>query len=395
VKGRLLIIDPVCALPYGHNAQALAYFRKYFLNSGIYSDVLLFGSNQLPTSVASAYGIIPFFDFLYSDVISIPLFTYPQSSPRNPMQAGGSKLSAAVSDFLHFFAEYNVTSGDALFLPSADFYAIGALSEIASRQALPSSLKLLLRLIGVMERTTTDFANPEETFLEALGRLLRSHEPVRLSSEAPVYANFLAATLKAFVHVTPYPLVGDLVPLPDVRDFRVFCGGTARIDKGYLRLDNIASLVYEKRPQRDVRFFVQPLPPVESYRFVEYTRNLISQPGVELVNDRMTAAELASWSAYAHAFLMPYDKTVYRFRGSAMLMEAIAYGRQVITEASTGYAPQVEYYGAGTLCQTDQEYADAIVNMAALSREELSVRGLQARERLAHDVDGVYRSWMA
>ncbi|PJI55308.1 hypothetical protein CTI14_06025 [Methylobacterium radiotolerans] len=77
-----------------------------------------------------------------------------------------------------------------------------------------------------------------------------------------------------------------------------------------------------------------------------------------------------------------------------MLMESILFGRQSIGQSGTGFAEQIESYGAGECADTDQEFADKILKFIRSERSHIYDQAEMAREVYINDVTKRYMTWM-
>ena len=76
------------------------------------------------------------------------------------------------------------------------------------------------------------------------------------------------------------------------------------------------------------------------------------------------------------------------------MMEAAYFGRPVITLTGTAFADQVNYYNLGTCCRSEEEMADAVLQMSRRSRIVLEQEAGQSRYRFLADIEHSYDRWM-
>ena len=95
----------------------------------------------------------------------------------------------------------------------------------------------------------------------------------------------------------------------------------------------------------------------------------------------------------AHLILLPYDSDIYYLRGSAVLMEALSYGRLVLTSTHTALSDQVAYYNSGLVCETVKDYTRGIKHFYDMSSKVIERQALQSAFRYARDCEFSYKGW--
>ncbi len=390
---RMFICDPVCVLPFGHNAPAMSYFRSFFRPD--FERIECCVGRPFDAVAAAEHDFRPCFSYLYEEVMPLEASGYtepPQAAGAWPSDAASSTAKA---DYLDVIARDQLGPDDLFFLPSADFHSvhglIAAIRTIAPRQ----SPRILLRLIGVMENAGHVVVEPLQHLCAAIESARRDGYSILVAAETPAYASHLAGVMNdVAVAMLPYPLLGDMLPPPSSDRFVVASAGSARFDKGYLDLAPIIRDVRRRCDGIDIQFRIQSLTDRHVIHQQSYTNQLYALPGVELLPAILSASEMRSLYEGCHAVLLPYDHGVYRLRGSAVLMEAIAYGRYAIGRADLGFSSQIQYYQNGAVCDTLEQFASAIIEVArrpaALLRRQLAL----ARDRYRADTAGAYRAWM-
>lgn len=389
-KPRLFLLDPVCVLPFGHNVPSLNYYRHYL--SARFNVVGPFVCRHLPEQVQGTWDFQRHFEFYYHDFMRI-------AAPETPLPEGlghsaDRLLQSARRDVAALLAHHGVDTNDRIFVPSADYYLVRALIDELLLRAPEQRPHLYLRFIGVMEGASRSVPQPFEELLSGLRGAIAGGLPISLAAETPSYADLLSVRTGRPVATVPYPLIGEQVPLPAGPTLRIYSAGSARFDKGYLDLLTIAKAVALSPLGPRVSFAIQILPDAELQAVQTYTSQLYACPGVTLLPAILTADEVLEQYRRCHAVIMPYDVEVYRMRGSAILMEAIAYGRSVLTGGGTAFAPQVQYYGNGAVCHDTGAYLAAIEGLLAAAPAETELRLAQARSRFAIDTDAAYQSWI-
>lgn len=390
---RLFICDPVCVLPYGHNAVALNYFRRAFANR--YETIALCGA-ALPSALASGYSLVPFFAYYYQQFIPLPATTVRTESLLSDAHVVHvDRLeSLATRDAIRLLSEYDVGGDDAVFFPGADFYGLVGLLNALQQWPEAKRPRLLLRFIGVMETATHTHRNPMQHLALRLEEAKAQGVRISFSAETPRLAVHLSGMLDAVVLVTPYPEMADALAPSASSKFVVFCPGAARFDKGFLGLRSIFTEVRRADESLTIGFVTQSLSARDAEAHQNYISQLYAIPGVELLPPSITSREMAEQYRNCSAVLLPYDVDVYRMRGSAVLMEAACLGRPIVTIDGSAFAEQVSYYGLGVVVENVDGMARAILSMAKADRMKLHNQALHARQRFALDVVGAYDNWL-
>ena len=266
----------------------------------------------------------------------------------------------AGADLAALIARIEPGPDDAICYPSIDFHSLEGLVENIGALKRAGNPKILLRFIGVMENAARGFADPLRVALANVRILIECGLDVRLSAETPRYAEMLAIALNAKVSVTPSIEHGSMLPLPEHDFIHVVCPGSARGDKGFFELQNIFSSVRRRDPDLRVRFTTQILPDNEIVHQQVYHTKLYALPGVTVLPASISAEEMAGLYANCDLVLLPYEKDTYKYRGSAVLAEAVAYGRPVLTLDGTAFADQVRFFSIGEVCASGGELVEAI-----------------------------------
>jgi glycosyltransferase involved in cell wall biosynthesis len=138
----------------------------------------------------------------------------------------------------------------------------------------------------------------------------------------------------------------------------------------------------------------QSLPPAEAVHQSRYTNQLGALPGVTLLSSSITEAEMNRMYAEADLILVPYDADIYRYRGSAVVMESISRARPVLVLNGPAFCDQVRYYGCGEVCPSPAELAAGIVQAARRSDPSQRHSLLQARQRFLRDAEHAFNDWV-
>jgi len=387
---RLIICDPVCALPYGHNLAAMQNFRRFLGNQ--YEEIICVGSSYIPDAIAEKANIDRGFGYYYHDVLPLPTGI----SDDDISISHAEKVTRAKADLVALLIRLKVESTDTICYPSADFYSLFALAESIGELHQCGGPKILLRLIGVMEAAASaKYARPLAVALTLINRLCASGIPVRLAAETPRYAEYLSVQLDRAVAVAPNIELFDQVALPAGDHFTVICPGSARYDKGFLYLVELFQSVRQQDPELRIRFRTQTLPDRDLRHQLSYLTKLYSIPGTTILPSQISAEEVRRMYEESDLVLLPYAHEVYAFRGSAVMIEATCIGRHCLALDGPAFIDQMRYFGTGTVCASVSDMASKIVTFSKLSPVVRFARARQARHRFLLDLGVSYRDWIS
>ena len=386
--GRLLICDPVCAFSYGHNVAAMRNFKK-FLGPN-FAETLMIGSQFLAEDIAVANDILREFNYYYHDILPLRGVI----APSRLSLTHEDKLEAATRDMQDLIVRHCVTGQDTICFPSVDFYALYALADCAAHLVKAGSPTIMLRFIGVMENSgNVTFQEHEALVIALIQRVRNAGLTVKLAAETPRYAEYLAENLDCFVPVAANIEVREQVPLGSHHVFRVICPGSARYDKGFLELLSIFSQVRLRDAKLRIQFQTQIIPDHDLQHQLSYLSQLYAVPGVELLPSQLSAERLEAMYDDADLVLLPYAADVYKFRGSAVFIEAICVGRPVIALEGAAFADQIRYFRGGEICRSTHEVVNQIIAYSKISPSIREARARQARSRFVNDLVNGYREW--
>lgn len=392
---RTFIIDPVCAMTYGHSLNALGYFAD--MARGYENKVIKVASRHLPLAGAAGDDIDRFFEFQYDRFLDIDRAAPAQDWAGMYNRVHMGPEASASADFSRFMQVYGITAGDTLLFPSIDHYSLlGLLNALVGLpgDALP---RIMLRFIGVMETAAHDLDPPtaERHYRRRLREALDIGLPITISAETPKHARALSESLRHPVHTLPYT-APDIAAaaFPAEGPLTVLSGGSAREDKGFFRLRNIISLVHKRIDPDQVRFIIQGPPDALFHRHPDYMAWLHALPNAEILPGTVPYAEIQRSFHESHVSLMAYDQPTYAYRGSAMLMEAMLFGRLALCQGGTGFAEQCMLYNSGLVCNTDDDFADAIAMYASLPPARIAQQASHARAHYLEDVKRACDAWM-
>jgi glycosyltransferase involved in cell wall biosynthesis len=389
---RLFICDPVCALPFGHNAVALSYFKTAYANR--FSESIALCGKELPERMAKAHDFIPFFQHYYDDFIRLDHRVRTMTEPVAELNHVDRLESRATRDAERLLRNYNIDDTDVLLYPSTDFYGLIGLLNALDAHPATKRPRILLRFIGVMETATHAYRDPMRHLATQLRKAISSGARFSLSAETPRLASILSVMLDATVLVTPYPEVSGALGAPDPSCFLIFCPGAARFDKGFLHLLDLFTMIRQSDLDLKIRFVTQTLSERDAEHHQNYISKLYALPGVELLSSSISSDEMRRHYRRCSLVLLPYDTGVYRDRGSAVLMEAACLGRPVLTVTGSAFAEQVTYYRLGTVVPSINALAAAATELAGQDSLTLYRKALHARDRFVLDVLSSHENWL-
>ncbi len=394
VMNRIFVVDPVCAMEYGHTLNAIKYFRDMAAN--YCNDAVSVASYHLPGTTKED-GIERFFEFQYGFGLKIDRRDGERSA-FNAHFLGQSPEGRSTTDFLELIQRHNIGSDDAIMFPGVDYYSLLGIVAVLDTRA-PHTLPLLyIRFIGVLENAALGLTGEAafEKCIAVLNAYVQQGRRVSVCAETPKYAQRLRERLICPVITVPY-FSPEVVPLPapEKSDRTTFlAGGSARSDKGFFNLVEIIQKANARAGAENLHFIVQSLPDSQVAENEVYIRALLSQPNVTLMAGQVSYDEIIEAFAASHVALMPYDTATYAWRGSAMLMEAMMFERLVIAQAGTGFADQARFYNAGELVETIDDFAEAISYLSRVPHRHLHARAAQARTHYMEDVKTACDQWL-
>jgi glycosyltransferase involved in cell wall biosynthesis len=392
---KTLMCDPVCAQPFGHNAVGLKYFAEKFVDFA--DTVVPVCSYALPERTRSAYGFEAGFEFYYHRFIRLP-----SVPPAKVLAAHGDSEGVwdpteelATREMQTLFERHGLDARDSVVFPCVDLYGAMALFNVVERLSPAQRPRLLLRFIGVMENAALTPYTGLDALLLRIREAVAAGARVAVCAETPRYAGRLASLLGQHVHVVPYPVHCDPEPELPLRDtYCVALPGSARVDKGFLLLAEIFRDIRSADPDLRIRLVAQSLPPAESVRHARYTSALGAIPGVTLLASSIGEVEMNALYARADLVLLPYDAEIYRYRGSAVVMESISRARPVLALDGPAFCDQVRYYGCGEVKATPVELAQAVVTAARQRDRSQRPLLLHARQRFFRDAEHAFEDWV-
>lgn len=409
-KKRLFIVDYMCVLPYGHNHGSVALFQRELAPH--FDETFACVARPYSVKDALAKGFSRCLYYPYKTIFHVrfdrTLYKLiKNTSLRNFVRRGlrftenfllkilvrlfhfDLVMAKVRSNWKHLSCKYNLGQDDFIFFPSADYYGAVSCLDFFIKIGKQAP-RIHLRLIGVMENASIVNRTPLADLLKKVHQALAAGLDVSLSAETPKYADHLSRILNLKVFYFPYPLAGNLCAMPSSRPAIVSSIGQGRKDKGYFQLAYIIRNVGNKH-QSEINFEIQSMPEDHTSYGAHYERVLRAMANVKLLEPVLTDEEIDAFFRRTAIILLPYDRSIYALRGSALFQEALAYGRPVICFEGLGFSPLIERYQNGYLCSNLDQFAEAIAECAALDTPVWDQRLASSRRLYADDVKEALR----
>jgi glycosyltransferase involved in cell wall biosynthesis len=378
---RALIIDPALRSKGGHHYNAVLRLQGELSKRGIGFACL--GSAYADHEVVRDLGCTPSF------TKSVYGRDYADAGEfaRSVAETGG-QLSQALQ---------RGPSADLLILPCCDQVLAMAVARYLKRRGLMYASHVVLWLLyGPHHKSATDdplaaavnvecrdaFANLRASLNISAG----SERRLQAYCETPAMAAFYRTLLDLDVQIAPGPgvvLAGRTARAEGLGSAAtVVCTGFANRPKGYRLLPGAIEQVLQRH--RDVTFFIHGIVEGSDAEDEQSTFDRLSALGKRVVvrQDVLAQDEYAAWLARADLVLLPYDRNVYKSRGSGVFTEAQRLGIPVIATEGCAFAQPAFEGGWGVEIADYSSEGVARAALAALGRlEELSARaGIAARE---------------
>ena len=401
-KPRAFIADHMAVLPYGHNTEALRLFGTALAARGL--EVTTLVCTHLPRQIAGTENFARVLTYPYNGQTEA-LFKYrnfPRTAAPLPSklvkhasrqvwqslaQAGWDAMAARVRrDWRRAIARWRIGAGDLVFLPSADHYGLLGLLDVLT--ALPPDRRPAVhaRLIGVMETVSYAPGTARTRLLRAVRAVQAAGVNVALSAETPVYRDYLSTVMGQDVGYLTYPCIAAWTPVNwEARPFRLTSPGQGRIDKGYRDLLALSDALKPWFVRGEAVLTTQAMRKDDYYYNAGIEARLAAKIDMEVLPARLDAVQIDQLYRDAHVLVLPYLRTVYALRGSAVYQEGLAHGRPVVTYDGTGIASMVERYGNGICVKDERAMAEALHHLS--QRPEAWVHDITRRARAAYSAD--------
>lgn len=209
-----------------------------------------------------------------------------------------------------------------------------------------------------------------ERIVRYLGLLRLLGRRVFLYGENTQLAEHLSAAWgEAVAPLEIPPPQASVVPGPAAKrddSLQVVYLGAAREEKGFLSLPEIVRKCAEAKPRRRVAFTIQCTAQIVGYtKSIEAAIERLAayEPEfVTLIRAEQPMEDYYALLGEADVVLACYDRDKYRFRGSGVAVEAVAFGNSVIV--TPGTSPQAIAAEAGVPASGAKEVAAAILEIA-------------------------------
>ncbi|WP_425960587.1 glycosyltransferase [Rhizobium nepotum] len=386
---RILLLDYTCVQPFGHNVPSLRIFGAYLSEFAPITILVpaTFRGNIAEFEKRLASPLQGFFRFDRSVTfagcrVSTENFHRAAIKITNRLARRFTGREIAEVDALRNVAELDraldFSSSDILLLPSADMYGVRCLVDYFEKCPPERRPRLHFRLIGVMEHHSYSYGSPLEEIVASVRRGRDKGLHIQVSCETPAYLDLLQGRI-ADAFLFPYPM-HPVSPAPEEWELpTIALPGQGRVDKGYNRISNIATLV--KGLGRDVRWLVHSMRATDRHYSPKYQDLLHLNPSIEVMSADLRDDEMRDLYRRSSFSILPYSRETYKLRGSAVFQEALAYGHLCVVPKGTGIAGIAEVVGNGIAAETDEEFARAVVALCDLPWQQRRDKVAAAQER--------------
>ena len=381
---RLFIADHLAVADMGHNLEVCTRFASLLAPS--FSNVLVLAPNVEGQQTKTTSDVHRVLYYPYLGVNGLPgwrglswirrlykvMLTAANIPPFVHTRRCASRNWRAV------FRDYGISSSDVVFLPSADYYGLTSLAEVV--RSLPDDRhpSVVARFIGVSEQPS--YSPLAKGSIYSALMQLSNDRSFLFMAETLTLKDYLAEQGVDCVYM-PLPLSHDLRQLHQFQVHTIGCLGSARADKGYFRINSIVEALRDVSPSLIFR-----LQASADKTHSAYTRVLANYENVRLLPAKLSRQELDEEVVASGILLLPYDREIYARRGSAMLEEGTSSGALLVVPEGTGLAREVRHYGNGVVVEGDG-YAESIMKIRGLSKEEIHARASASRELYAAAVE--------
>ena len=380
---KALIIDPALRSKGGHHYNATLRLQDELSKLGIAGSCL--GSLYADQDVVRDLGCRP---------------SFPQSVyGRNYADAGEFARNVAETGQALARALRRQARADLFILPCCDqVLAMAVARYLRKRRRWAAAPRIVLWLLygphhkkaagdplaaGLNEECRSAFAS--------LKASVGDRRRLQVHCETPAMADFYRALLELDVSVRPGP--GPVLASPAGRPrapgdaATVVCVGFANRPKGYRLLPRAIEHVLQQH--RGVRFLIHGIVEGSDAPDEQSTFDRLSALGERVVvrQDVLAGEEYAAWLARADLVLLPYDRDVYRSRGSGVFTEARRLGIPVIATEGCAFAQPAFDSGWGVEIADYSSQGVARAALSALARlGELRARAAIAADQARDDL---------
>ena len=393
----LYVVDHMCIFPYGHNLNCLVIFKDSLEKK--FDSAIALACKKLPDEAEQSGLVERVLYFPYAGIFNLPKFdhiilkkTY-QSFQKLRRLLLRLSIRYLKFDFIErqtlknwhkIFNEFNISSDDLIFFPSAEYYGCVTLLKKVMKMGNKGP-KIHIRFIGVCENLRYSDESPQ--IFNILKDAIANGVHISFSAETPKYCKYLEKILGVSVDYLPYPLANGFSETINWSEtFVVSSPGQGRLDKGYNRLKNICySLQRKNFKNGDFVVDIQSMNPNDQYYDLFYEEQLKSCKNIHLRGHRLSQEQINDVYMNSSIMLLPYDASTYAYRGSAVFQECLATGRLIVAGKGMGFSDLICKYNCGLLCETDEEFAQAIVDLSRLSLDEVRDKTFKSRQLYEDD----------
>ena len=359
-KGRLFLFDYLCFRREGHNLALLEDFSRDFRKD--FAEIIIFTPKIFPFSEnVEVRRELEFpYSFLFRRKNSV-LFKFEAFFYRNWFRIkyifSKDPIQETINKNLEeLFQKFGINENDTIFFPSSDYYGCKAILDLINKKGKTGFPVVNFRLIAVAEfyRFSKKFGKKklDNSIFKVLKEgILANPNLIKLSCETMEYQRFLKEQgLNAFFFPSPVKVSYKLIA--PHRPLRIVFPGNARKDKGYFQILDIANYCLSNSTNTDFEFYVQSMEPACIDYSSDYELKLKNHPNIQLVDQHLSSTDFEELLKSADLFVLPYDKKIYKYRGSAILQRAIENKVEVITYSGLGFSDLVERYKVGFCCES-------------------------------------------
>ena len=402
---RCIIFDPTLSSNAGHNLDANIDFAA-FLQNECEIQTEIWAADIFDASTSTGAQITPTIPWIYEYVWqtqSNSAMARLQRMARRARERATTRRtwwvpSLALNLVSHVSSLHRLSQNiklvlnhncDVVFFPNVDFYSLLCIYNFTSIHPLPNNLRLIIRLIDVLEH----FAFIPNSIQLVPTTLLRIQDQknIIITAETERHCAYLEKTLGTSIPVSVIPRRIEIAAETRGRrtgqksfnethapQFVLLCPGGARTDKGYWQFIDIATYLMTKYGGK-VKLAFQQMPPDHQAFDSIYHNKLAILPNIIMLSSVLSTAEYHAVLNNADAILLPYDRHVYRYRGSSVMFDAFSFGKPVIAMSDTGFGKTVETYDLGFTYSNVSELSTAIHTIISWSDQE--ERELQSRQQ--------------
>lgn len=341
----IAIYDPICLDNNGHNARSCRLFARAARD--FYDHVKILCAADGYEQSGSLFG----------DIDSEGWLTCGYDlKGTGGHQKDNYYLSAALTDLKKSLEE---NPDYRIFAPGIDFYTFSALCTLAKSEPELVRDRVSIRFIGVLENDTRRTHNKGRFFAKFAEEAASLNDlGVRFSAETMFYANFLSNLTNVNVETCPYPVVptlkrgsysraktGDMISVGLI--------GAPRREKGYFAMASLADRLFERK--LDVELVVQRMPISNGEFLANYSMHLHAMPNVRSLASFLQDDEMELALHNCDYQLLAYLSSIYKYRGSAMLFDAVQHFCPVIVQKDNGFALEVSEFKIGYVYDDESE----------------------------------------